>query len=96
MKKCYVFPGQGGQFVGMGRELHDGSAAARAVFDAVDGALGERLSDVIFNGPDDILNQPENVQPAIFAVSMAMWAASRESEVGSRKSKDIGHWTSDI
>jgi len=72
MKKiCYVFPGQGGQFVGMGKDLYERDADARRVFDEVDDFLGEKLSSLIFEGPMEELNKPENLQPAIFAASMA-------------------------
>jgi len=60
-----MFPGQGGQSVGMGRELYNGSAAARAVFDEVDARFGKKLTDVIFNGSEEELNRPENVQAAV-------------------------------
>ena len=73
--KCYVFPGQGGQTVGMGKELYERDADARRVFDNIDDALGEKLSALIFDGSAEELNKPENVQPAIFAVSAAMYAA---------------------
>jgi [acyl-carrier-protein] S-malonyltransferase len=73
MKKCYVFPGQGGQTVGMGKDLYEKNAEAKAVFDEVDDALGEKLSSLIFNGPAEELNLTANAQPAIFAVSMAMY-----------------------
>ena len=67
MKKAYIFPGQGGQSVGMGAGL------PRDAFDEVDNALGYKLSDIIFNGPEEELNRAVNLQPAIFAVSMAIW-----------------------
>ena len=76
MSSIFVFPGQGSQSVGMGRELYENNAAARAVFEEVDAALGEKLSDVIFNGPADDLTLTRNVQPAIMAVSIAMLRAS--------------------
>lgn len=76
MSSIFVFPGQGAQSVGMGRELYETNAAARAVFDEVDDALGQKLSDVIFNGPMDELTLTANVQPAIMAVSIAMLRAS--------------------
>jgi [acyl-carrier-protein] S-malonyltransferase len=78
MKKAFVFPGQGSQSVGMGKELYDGVAGAREVFDEVDDALNEKLSGLIFNGPGETLNLTANLQPAIFAVSMAMWKAAGE------------------
>ena len=76
MSSIFVFPGQGAQSVGMGRDLYETNAAARAVFDAVDTALGEKLSDVIFNGPAEELTLTANVQPAIMATSIAMMRAA--------------------
>lgn len=76
MSSIFVFPGQGAQIVGMGADLYKSNAAARAVFDAVDDALGEKLSDVIFNGPMDDLTLTRNVQPAIMATSVAQFRAS--------------------
>ncbi len=76
MSSILVFPGQGSQTVGMGRELYENNPAARAVFDEVDDALGQKLSDIIFNGPMEDLTLTANVQPAIMATSMAMLRAS--------------------
>lgn len=76
MSSVLVFPGQGSQSVGMGRELYDNNPDARAVFDEVDDALNQKLSDIIFNGPMDELTLTTNVQPAIMAVSIAMLRAS--------------------
>ena len=76
MAKVFVFPGQGAQAVGMGRELYEANAAACAVFDEVDDALNQKLSDIIFNGPMDELTLTANVQPAIMATSIAMLRAS--------------------
>ena len=76
MSSIFVFPGQGAQSVGMGKELYENNADARAVFDEVDAALGEKLSDVIFNGPMEDLTLTANVQPAIMATSIAMLRAS--------------------
>lgn len=76
MSSILVFPGQGSQAVGMGRDLYENNAAARAVFDEVDDALNQKLSDIIFNGPMDELTMTANVQPAIMAVSIAMLRAS--------------------
>lgn len=78
MSSIFVFPGQGAQAVGMGRELYENNAAARAVFDEVDDALGQKLSDIIFNGPMEELTLTANVQPAIMATSIAMLHASGE------------------
>jgi [acyl-carrier-protein] S-malonyltransferase len=71
MSTAFVFPGQGSQAVGMGRALAEVHAAARAVFDEVDEALGERLSTLIFDGPEDRLTLTANAQPALMAVSVA-------------------------
>ena len=76
MSSVFVFPGQGSQSVGMGRELYESCPAARAVFDEVDAALGEKLTDIIFNGPADDLTLTRNVQPAIMATSIAMLRAA--------------------
>ncbi len=78
MSRIFVFPGQGAQAVGMGRELYENNAAARAVFDEVDDVLNQKLSDIIFNGPMDELTLTANVQPAIMATSIAMLRASGE------------------
>ena len=76
MSSIFVFPGQGAQSVGMGRDLYENNPAARAVFDEVDAALGEKLSDIIFNGPAEDLTLTANVQPAIMATSIAMLRAA--------------------
>jgi [acyl-carrier-protein] S-malonyltransferase len=68
---AFVFPGQGSQAVGMGKGLAEAFAPARRVFEEVDTALGERLSDIIWNGPADMLTLTENAQPALMAVSLA-------------------------
>jgi len=72
MSIAFTFPGQGSQSVGMGKALYDNFAAARSVFDEVDEALGEKLSRVIFDGPEEALTLTANAQPALMAVSMAL------------------------
>ncbi len=72
MTRAFVFPGQGSQAVGMGQALAAASPHARAVFEEVDDALGERLSALMFGGPEDDLKLTENAQPAIMAVSLAV------------------------
>jgi [acyl-carrier-protein] S-malonyltransferase len=71
-KRAFTFPGQGSQAVGMGKELAETFAEARAVFDEIDQALGENLARTMFEGPDDALRLTENAQPALMAVSMAV------------------------
>jgi [acyl-carrier-protein] S-malonyltransferase len=70
--RAFVFPGQGSQKVGMGAELAEASAAAREVFEEVDDALGQKLFQIMQNGPDDALTLTENAQPAIMANAIAL------------------------
>lgn len=72
MAIAFTFPGQGSQSVGMGKDLAAAYPEARAVFDEVDAALGEKLSAVIFEGPEETLTLTANAQPALMAVSMAL------------------------
>ncbi|MDV4180258.1 ACP S-malonyltransferase [Rhizobium brockwellii] len=72
MTIAFTFPGQGSQAVGMGKDFAENFAEARAVFQEVDEALGEKLSDVMFNGPEDTLTLTANAQPALMAVSIAV------------------------
>ncbi|WP_375451645.1 ACP S-malonyltransferase [uncultured Devosia sp.] len=69
---AFTFPGQGSQAVGMGKDLAAAYPEARAVFQEVDEALGQRLSAIMFEGPEDILRLTENAQPALMAVSLAI------------------------
>ncbi len=70
--RAFIFPGQGSQTVGMGRDLAATFAAAREVFDEVDHILGQRLSKLMFEGPADALTLTENAQPALMAMSLAV------------------------
>ncbi|PIT70923.1 ACP S-malonyltransferase [Bartonella tribocorum] len=72
MGAAFIFPGQGSQLVGMGKALTEQFFAARMVFEEVDDALGEKLSEIIFEGPVDVLMLTANAQPALMAVSMAV------------------------
>jgi [acyl-carrier-protein] S-malonyltransferase len=74
-----LFPGQGSQFVGMGRALYDGYPAARAVFEEADAALGFELSRLCFEGPEEELRATANTQPAILTHSIAALAALRSA-----------------
>jgi [acyl-carrier-protein] S-malonyltransferase len=74
---AFVFPGQGSQFVGMGRALADASPEAAAVFAAADAALGEPITRLAWEGPEEDLNRTEHAQPALLAASIAYLAAVR-------------------
>lgn len=78
MSVAFLFPGQGSQHVGMGRELYDKAPAARAVFDQADEILGFPLSQICFEGPEDVLKDTANQQPALYVTSMAMVARLKE------------------
>lgn len=73
--RAFVFPGQGAQVIGMGQELAQAYPAAKAVFDEVDEALGENLSDLIWNGDIETLTLTQNAQPALMAASIAAMRA---------------------
>ena len=75
MSQAFVFPGQGAQTIGMGRDLADTWSGARAVFEEVDDALGEKLSALIWDGDIDTLTLTEHAQPALMATSLAAMAA---------------------
>ena len=88
MTTAFVFPGQGSQAVGMGKSLADRFASARAVFDEVDAALGEKLTQTMWAGPADKLTLTENTQPALLAVSIAALRVL-EAEAGLDLVRDV-------
>jgi [acyl-carrier-protein] S-malonyltransferase len=87
MAVAFVFPGQGSQAVGMGKALAAAFAPARAVFEEVDAALGDKLSAIIFDGPSEALTLTENAQPALMAVSLAVLRVL-EAEAGVNLKRD--------
>lgn len=88
MAAALVFPGQGSQTVGMGKALAEAFSSARAVFEEVDAALSQRLSAVIFEGPESELTLTANAQPGLMAVSMAVMRVL-EGEAGLDVARDI-------
>ena len=98
---AFVFPGQGSQSVGMGRDLAASSPAAAAVFAAADAALGEPISALAWDGPAERLDRTENAQPALLAASIAIleamrerWAAAGLDGPDSRPSRPATRWAS--
>lgn len=93
MKIAFLFPGQGSQAVGMGRELNEHFPAARAVFEEADDALGFSISRLCFEGPEDQLKLTENTQPAILTISVAAMRVLVEklAEHGLRCAMAAGH-----
>lgn len=87
MTAAFTFPGQGSQAIGMGKALAETFAPARAVFEEVDAALGEKLSAIIWEGPADKLTLTENAQPALMAVSVAV-VRVLEAEAGLDLTRD--------
>lgn len=88
MTRAFLFPGQGSQIVGMGKDLADTFATARAVFEEVDDALSQKLSRLMWEGPEADLTLTENAQPALMATSLAV-ARVIEAETGKRLA-DLG------
>ena len=94
MTRAFIFPGQGSQQVGMGRDLAEAFPVARHLFEEVDDALGQHLGRLMFQGPDEELVLTENAQPALMAVSMAVVLVLREEgglDLGKSCSFVAGH-----
>ena len=77
-KIAFVFPGQGAQAVGMGKDAYEAFDSSRSVIDRADEALGFNLSEIIFNGPEEVLKQTANTQPALLTVSIALLEAFKD------------------
>lgn len=80
-KIAFLFPGQGSQFVGMGKQLADQEPSAKAIFDKADERLSMNLSEIIFEGPEDTLKKTENTQPALLTVSTAVLEVFKQHDI---------------
>ena len=87
MKHAYVFPGQGAQFSGMGKELYENNAEAKALFEKANEILGFRITDIMFEGSADDLKQTKVTQPAVFLHSVILAKATQASRSYSSSSK---------
>ena len=81
MKKAYIFPGQASQFVGMGKGLYDSHPESKELINRADEILGYKLSEVMFNGPEDTLKQTKITQPAVFLHSMLVYNARDKQDL---------------
>ena len=79
MKSAYVFPGQGSQFSGMGKDLYESSPLAKELFEKANSILGFRITDIMFSGTDEELKQTKVTQPAIFLHSVILAATKGDS-----------------
>ncbi len=92
-KIAYIFPGQGSQYVGMGKDLYDKSAVAREMFDSADETLGFALSKICFYGPEEELKQTKNTQPAIFLHSVILTKLMEQNDISMVAGHSLGEYT---
>jgi [acyl-carrier-protein] S-malonyltransferase len=93
MMTAYIFPGQGSQYVGMGKDLYDQFPAAKAMFDKADAALGFSLSSIMFNGPEEELKKTKNTQPAIFVHSIVTWNLLKPNDAAMVAGHSLGEYS---
>ncbi len=91
--KAYVFPGQGSQYVGMGKDLCEQFPVAKKYFDEADSLLGFSLSKICFEGPEDELKQTKNTQPAIFLHSVALWNVLKPQDASMTAGHSLGEYS---
>lgn len=93
VKTAFVFPGQGSQYVGMGKDLYDGSSAAKILFDKADSILEFPLSKICFEGPEDELKQTKNTQPAIFLHSIVVFNLMKDTKFNMAAGHSLGEYS---
>lgn len=92
-KVAYIFPGQGSQYVGMGKDLYENNSIARELFQKADDMLGYDLTKLCFNGPEDELRQTQNTQPAIFLHSMVLFNLVKELNFDMTAGHSLGEYS---
>ncbi len=93
MSVAYIFPGQGSQYVGMGKDLCEQFPEAKKYFDEADSVLGFPLSKICFEGPEEELKQTKNTQPAIFLHSVALWNLLKPSDAAMVAGHSLGEYS---
>jgi [acyl-carrier-protein] S-malonyltransferase len=93
MKTAYVFPGQGSQYLGMGKDLVERFTEAKELFKRADDILGFSLSKICFEGPEEKLKQTQNTQPAIFLHSMALWNILHPTDAAMVAGHSLGEYS---
>ena len=93
MSIAYIFPGQGSQYVGMGKDLAGEFAEARELFQKADAILGVPLSRICFDGPEEELKQTKNTQPAIFLHSLAAWTLVKKNDAAMVAGHSLGEYS---
>ena len=93
MSIAYIFPGQGSQYVGMGKDLAGEFAEARELFQKADAILGVPLSRICFEGPEEELKQTKNTQPAIFLHSLAAWTLVKKNDAAMVAGHSLGEYS---